>query len=781
MLKFINHSKDVIFKEMSQEIFEALFKSDEIYKRVAKFRETEDIEVKMGLPAILWNGYPDEEKYQQYLRDCEEQGKKPLSRRVQAGLRPTGLCMLDFDHMEDPKTLCRQIKQNVVKCGMKINEVIGLIHITPSGKGVRMVVVRQPGLTIAEEIDKWNKIIGCKHDESCKDLSRLSYVGTWDDIVFYNPSLLFKPIENFPDEPAILSNTKKKTPPKRKVKTACTTPSENVVKIADEEDRKYREYVKTIEEEFGGPPALGTRHNFIRKMAACLRWVFDFDAALMKQYIPDYGIETNEFNDLVEYMAENCHYEKMPYTMEKAIKKAEELIEELDQETEIEAYPENILPLFEYLEDGIMPSLPENLPLPIRLVVDTLPNRTKAYGALALFAAWGIYLKNVKFYHHFDEYVEHCFMVLAVGLSSTGKSDINNIKDFILEPIAEESKAAWARLTVYNKEKSKAKVENKFIDAPDDLVMQIAPTDMTSAGKLQLLLRNNPRRTFLYALELSALYKMTDGKKDLFWEEAKQCFDNTKVGAIRAGAESVQGEVELLINWIAHTTPGKLLADLKKTGSILDGALSRMSVAKLPLNNCTERLKDIRENKSAATQLRECTNKLTKVHDCKLRCEESEQWVKAQDERYRNYAEYADFPALNNFTPRAITLGFHRAIILWLMNDQKWTKEIEDFATWSVEYDLWGKVSMFGETIKKEHDKEIKAYNGEREEYSVLISMMPDTFTFDQFFEMRKKNAEDGTDFKLLKKQTSGLIRQWISRKKIVRVGNYSNKTFAKI
>ena len=69
----------------------------------------------------------------------------------------------------------------------------------------------------------------------------------------------------------------------------------------------------------------------------------------------------------------------------------------------------------------------------MRLITDTLPDQTKAYGAVAMFAPLGLYLKNVQFNHIRDGYKEPCFMVVAVGLSSSGKSDINRIRDFIHE------------------------------------------------------------------------------------------------------------------------------------------------------------------------------------------------------------------------------------------------------------------------------------------------------------------------------------------------------------
>jgi hypothetical protein len=123
-------------------------------------------------------------------------------------------------------------------------------------------------------------------------------------------------------------------------------------------------------------------------------------------------------------------------------------------------------------------------------------------------------------------------------------------------------------------------------------------------------------------------------------------------------------------------------------------------------------------------------------------------------------------------------MGFYKAMILWLMNDRQWTQEIEDLATWSVEFDLWSKLILFGSKIKEEFKKEIEVLEGKTGN-SFLFNQLPNTFTIEGYIQVRKKigfNTEE-TDAENIKKARKHL-NKWVERRKIKRIGEAS---YAKI
>jgi hypothetical protein len=109
-------------------------------------------------------------------------------------MTPTGLLRIDFDHVPDPKGLLDTIMIELKQRGLDSKAIMALAHITPSGQSLRLVVKRKIGRTIPHEQLWWDEVAGIKCDKSCKNLGRLSFATSWDNVLNYNPVLLFTPI-----------------------------------------------------------------------------------------------------------------------------------------------------------------------------------------------------------------------------------------------------------------------------------------------------------------------------------------------------------------------------------------------------------------------------------------------------------------------------------------------------------------------------------------------------------------------------------------------------------
>jgi hypothetical protein len=110
---------------------------------------------------------------------------------------------------------------------------------------------------------------------------------------------------------------------------------------------------------------------------------------------------------------------------------------------------------------------------------------------------------------------------------------------------------------------------------------------------------------------------------------------------------------------------------------------------------------------------------------------------------------------------RAVTIGFWRAMMLYIIDGQKWSKKIEDFCTWSVQYDLWCKMKVFGYQLRKEYAKENSIPVAESS--SPILNSLPEEFTK---FDLRKSYKSVGKT----ERQADNALAQWKIRKKIVLV-----------
>ena len=169
MINYVNNSFDKVLKPCDAQQFMELTQSELTEKLVLGHRAGEK-NSKAKLPALTYMGVLDLPRYQEYLNECERQGARAAlgSRRAEF-MRPTGLLMLDFDHVGEPKALYEQLAAKMD------TSRLALAHITPSGDGLRLVLKRTKGMSIEQEQYEFCKAMEVKCDDVCKDISRLSF------------------------------------------------------------------------------------------------------------------------------------------------------------------------------------------------------------------------------------------------------------------------------------------------------------------------------------------------------------------------------------------------------------------------------------------------------------------------------------------------------------------------------------------------------------------------------------------------------------------------------
>lgn len=182
----VSNVKDNQLKPITRSEFEAMVSSDNVKELITSYRQGNKL-AKSKLPAFFFQGLLDQEKVELKNKRRSEQGEPPLlATRKKEWMKPSGFIMLDFDKVEDPVELFNTFDFKLQDLGLR-EECLALAHITPSGRGLRLVLKRTPGYTIQDEQRWWCNQIGTPCDPACKDISRLSYSPQFEDILFYNP------------------------------------------------------------------------------------------------------------------------------------------------------------------------------------------------------------------------------------------------------------------------------------------------------------------------------------------------------------------------------------------------------------------------------------------------------------------------------------------------------------------------------------------------------------------------------------------------------------------
>ena len=113
-------------------------------------------------------------------------------------------------------------------------------------------------------------------------------------------------------------------------------------------------------------------------------------------------------------------------------------------------------------------------------------------------------------------------------------------------------------------------------------------------------------------------------------------------------------------------------------------------------------------------------------------------------------------PSYEIMSYRALVIAYLKAMVLYIAHGYEWSKEIEDFVRWSYKYDMWCKMSFFGEKMLLDLRREdFVRKTGPRN----MLEMLPDEFTESDVVDVRLSVGKDG--------KAKQMIANWLFRRLI--------------
>ena len=765
MINYVNNSFDKVLKPCDAQRFHTLTTCEQTERLILGHRAGEK-NSKAKLPALTYMGVLDEPRYKAYLVQCEEQGTKPLGSRRAEFMRPTGLLMMDFDHVGDPHKVYQALLDAMMADCRKCEDWLALAHITPSGDGLRLVLKREKGKTIEQEQHGWFLCIeeycaGLKFDAVCKDISRLSFAPMQKEILYYNPSLLFgelPPQEDYPDgslwggdplratlgTPSAPQSSARPSMNRGTVSGAPTHPEgehqqtpplfiegvpegrgsskQSAEQTFDTDYRgvPYSEIVKRLEEQLGGRPEHGARNSFIFSMACNLRYICNDDPAWVASILPTYGEDPQKHRMTIHSAVNRPMSRTMPETLARALRVAQGELSIVNCELSI-ATP---------------PAMPSSLPAPLDMLISRTPQPMRPAVAMAVFPPLGAHLHEAKFHYWDNRDYEPTFMNVLVAELSSGKSAVNTPIEYIIADIEARDDVAREREQEWKNQCATISNAKDKPQRPKGLAVQCLSADMTNAAFVQRLADAEGR--FLYTMmdEIELLDSLkTNTRGGSVSAVLRLAFDCGKYGQERVASNAVNAKVRVRWNWNASTTVQRVRKYFAH--SIADGTLSRLSFSTILKSDedwgDTYRPVYGDYGQAFADALRPYIDALC---SCKgtLRCPEAEQWALSLSDELVDFARQIDDRTYATMSFRAVLMGFFRAMVLYVMNGCRWTSVIADFAAWSVRYDLWCKMRFFRDMLHK--DLEGERTSLQRGPVS-LLALLPMEFTRQQAEELR--------------------------------------------
>lgn len=690
-----------------------LIDSPRVKHLIAKNRNG-DSTAKRKLPAITW------------------QATFKGSRRSNDEAIPTGLYMLDIDHIkEDVRTLVEQkVTPHIAQCGIMV------VHITPSGKGssgkgLRIVarMLKANGFATIAEHQKWlATTLGFNEYDACtKDLSRLSFVVTRDDVIYFDEKLFCTAPEFVIENPALhnksvaidVPNTHNTTMQAQKAQDVKTTVAQNEMNTpvatscqTDYRGISLRKIAETlILQLFPQGVFEGSRNNCLFRIACLMRYITDFNAQVIALALPDLGLTQAEVLQLCTSALQQKRTMWLPKELKRALNALniheddditthgdDEATTAVDDDADDDYFANQLCsPCYYSFHVPKMPPL-------FDLFVGKVSTKLKAPQALAMLPIVGALASRIRSKCFKEEPCAPSFLTIIYAPQASGKSFVSTTYKRLTRDILKADKEAEAVERDYLYRSTHDKEGN--VKDPKPVIRLMAST--TSIA--QLMRRNdcaNGLHLLTYTPEIDTL---TSSKKRGAWADVSSydrvAFDNDIYTQSFLNSALYSSTVTVYHNKVMCGTPkavDRYIPDYE------DGLASR--VIFVPLQT---KIGDKMPKFDAFTDEEE---RIIDRFVCRLMNDFTHyelDFLKAAidnfSESMRLEAEKRDDRALDTFYKRSGEIGFRAGLVAaacfaaddQLIDDERVRQVIVNFALWVAHFTMSAQMERYASQIDED-------------------------------------------------------------------------------
>ena len=521
------HCPGVTAHQLDEPTFDSLVDDERVSELVAAY-QAGDTQAKAKLPAVCWTG------------------RTLTGKRKAADMKPTQYIICDIDHLKvKPFKAWEHIIEHK-RDGYDYK--IRLVHVTPSGNGLRLVVkATQPFPTIIEHMEWLDSELHLSelgdYDTCVKDVSRLSFIVPRSYIIYYDQQLFmdddtFAPIKAEP-QPARTS---------RKTDVDYDAIREKYSEI-EFRGHKVRDiamkYVSVM-----GEPQEGERHNFYNLLVKNFRHICENNPrkvfAVLPRYTDDDAMclsqcqsicKSNTMSalpkDFYFFLKDNGYYEKQLVSDSEV----EEYM--MDEPTEEKEKLPKMPPIFRELlgmapPDFVFPAMQALLP-----IMGTLTSHLRT-----------------EYWLDQREHSTQFFSVIYAG-SGMGKGFVERYIDLLTSDLQLRDLLCSERENLYNRIVNKNKKNDKDPDNPR-VTLRIIEPKCSEADFLEKQQANKGHHMFTYAAEMDQWRKgvrAAGGNKD---DMLRIAWDNGFYGQNFKSTNTFKGRIRLYWNVLITGTKPQL-------------------------------------------------------------------------------------------------------------------------------------------------------------------------------------------------------------------------------
>ena len=634
-------------------------------------------------------------------------------KRVSADAIPSGLAMLDVDHVANPRDWFKSIDKQLLS-----DNRIYLVAITASGQGIRIIGERLERESIeAAQLRMATALNITEYDAVTKDLARASYVVPREYILWIYEAGLFSEEERS-DLKELLA-----LPPHQEVSSVASE-SDSDIEVLTYRGMPYDAIVKQLMIEIGAAEGAmqGERNTVYFSLANYMRYICDFDPALLLRILPDFGLSEGERRQAISSAIGRPRKSQKPMVLQSAIAICEK-----------EAHLDEQSPL----EKSTALPLPE-LPRLLKLVCRRLPEDYRAAMIIASLPVLGTLATRIRFEYLDRQEQSLSFFSCITAPAASGKSFIRKPLDLLLTPINEQDAIEREKEQAY-KDKLRASKNSK--NQPED--PHACPRNngvaISIAKLLQLLTYAEGKHLIGIGEEMDTLVKseragVWSQKSDIY----RLAFDNAEYGQAYMSDSSFNAHIHVYYNLLLTGTPNSLRRFFK---DLENGLATRVCFAQLPDTSFTEIPVFAPYTEAEKEEIIRWARRLD-AEQGTLVCPQLNTVIANWLEQKRQQAMEADSHAMDTLRRRAGVMGFRAGMLCYLLENRKFTKTVGQFAEWVAEYVFRNQMELWGEQMEQELSGALEVLSGERGSVASLLALLPAEFTTADLIKLRARKGQ---------------------------------------
>ena len=691
---------------------------------------------------------------------------------------PSGLVMLDIDHIDDPRDFFSRWIFPVLSTASTASELpttgaaelqrsdpkIHFVAITPSGHGIRVIAEREP----EESIPAAQKRLATyfcltEFDAVTKDLARASFLMPWSYVLYCEPSQL-----DFgtPEKEAVITThfaQLSASVPAFTVDSATNGSGGNLLRSTESEQSEqeeinkisaptgqgdmdyrgtpYADIVRELIFLLGGEPAMGERNQFYFTLVRYMRYICNFDPDMCVRVLPDFGLSLSERCSTAQSSVNRPRKGDIPDLLNRAITTASSA-SELPTIGEAELQRSDL-------------SLPP-LPRVLELICRRLPERFRPAMVIASLPILGALATRVRFQYLDKQEHSFSFMSCITAPAATGKSFIRKPVNLLLTPIDRQDEIERRKEEEY-KDALRAAKNSKMQPTNPRACPRNNGINVSIAKLLQLLAYSEGKHLIGIGEEIDTLVKseragVWSQKSDIY----RLGFDNAKYGQNYMSDNSFSANVPVYYNLLLTGTPGGMYRFFK---DVEDGLVTRFCFAQLPdmfgsdipaFENYTaaeeEEIIDIAETLDKAAGTIACSHVGVRIR----------RWLNDK----RELAIREDSRAIDTLRKRAAVIGYRAGMLAYLLNECVYTKEVGQFTSWVAEYVFQNQMELFGSKFEEVAQTQIRVKEN-RSQVVSLLQALPEQFTRAELMALRARNGQSTNVAMVISRwRSSGFITQ---------------------